>query len=753
MDGKSIFGTPSQNNTPAQPSTSIFGRPSASQPQSREETMDTEDGNEAEKPAEKPSLFESGSGQFKLGSTFQKSNDPKEQDRDDDEDSTPQPKKQTSLFGAGFGKSLSEAQSAPTPIKEEPGKTEIKINEIPPAPEPPTSEPTAKPAAAPTTGGFVDAGRPSPFMPPTKPTTPPATSGFPFFGGVQKEQPKPSPLRESHTQKEPDLPEPEELPPLAGSPPVSVKAPSSPMSSLPSSRGEEEAEKADKGKGNENDEQESAPVDDAPLPPDPSTAKKPSWWNEDINNLATPSKASEQPLKAPSAIRPPAPTPPATSHTPFGLPKPATVFPPPVPKPAESPRSPSPVRSASQPVGPSKSHSRPPSRPVARIPFAAPSPPPPPPPQPTTTDLSDDEDERIRDLLDAPLKGTKNLDDFIAHQTYAGDVQKSGIPGQIEKVYRDINSMLDTLGLNMRSLASFLKGHSEFTPDEGRTADDLDVIGDPITEDWCLVEVEDLAPITDYLHQTLEQGRLQDPGSILEEVRGMSKATRRTRQSTHDVRRALAPMNDPTQAAVASVAPLDPKQSADQVSVRDTFSKFQTTLAKAEEGLLQLKATIATSGRGGVTPPSAEHVKSAIEKMTSMIEGRRTDLDVLDTVMTKLSLASSRQGTPASIRNSPALLRGTPRRFGEGSPFSTPNKAMNGRGGSYGLDLDDSSDEEDGVVVKSIENGSAVVKKEVSPEIERKAAVLAERKGRQKAVGRTLRDLVLERGPTNTRTG
>ena len=33
------------------------------------------------------------------------------------------------------------------------------------------------------------------------------------------------------------------------------------------------------------------------------------------------------------------------------------------------------------------------------------------------------------------------------------------LPGQIERVYRDINSMIDTLGLNGRSLKAFIKGH------------------------------------------------------------------------------------------------------------------------------------------------------------------------------------------------------------------------------------------------------------------------------------------------------
>ena len=99
-------------------------------------------------------------------------------------------------------------------------------------------------------------------------------------------------------------------------------------------------------------------------------------------------------------------------------------------------------------------------------------------------DLSDREDEKVREELDTEVEATTTLAPFLAHQDYVGNINKPGIPGQIEKVYRDINSMVDTLGLNARSLQAFIKGHEEMYKDGGRSGEDLED-----ADDWVLIEI------------------------------------------------------------------------------------------------------------------------------------------------------------------------------------------------------------------------------------------------------------------------
>jgi nucleoporin NUP159 len=120
-------------------------------------------------------------------------------------------------------------------------------------------------------------------------------------------------------------------------------------------------------------------------------------------------------------------------------------------------------------------------------------------------ELTDREDEKIRAELATEVKGTTVLAPFIAHQDYVGDSTKRGVPGQIEKVYRDINSMIDTLGLNARSLEAFIKGHSYHKEDSERTKDDLET-----DENWTFSEIEDLMAIEDDLSDRLEDSRIQD---------------------------------------------------------------------------------------------------------------------------------------------------------------------------------------------------------------------------------------------------
>lgn len=118
---------------------------------------------------------------------------------------------------------------------------------------------------------------------------------------------------------------------------------------------------------------------------------------------------------------------------------------------------------------------------------------------------SDLEDSNLREELAAPLEATLRLRPFTAHQDYVSHAKDSGVGGQIERLYRDITSMIDTLGLNAKALRSFVKGHSEQYKPGGRGREDLD-----LDEDWCLVEIPELDHIQAGITEQLENGQIRD---------------------------------------------------------------------------------------------------------------------------------------------------------------------------------------------------------------------------------------------------
>ena len=356
----------------------------------------------------------------------------------------------------------------------------------------------------------------------------------------------------------------------------------------------------------------------------------------------------------------------------------APFFPPPS-KTQESPRSPSPVRSlaAGDPLRPDNSRSISAPGPLKAIAnrkktlgqLTVPSK-----PQPSSEerrkqereriaaqqakqaaeeeqDLSDREDERVREELDTEVEATKTLDPFLAHQDYVGTIDKPGIPGQIEKVYRDINSMIDTLGLNARSLKAFVKGHTELHEQSTRSREDLD------DDDWCLIEIGDLSTVEDELEQKLKAGQLQDVQEKLNECRDMRKGVALLRAKGGDFAKAIETRCDPDIAESAKTAPLRLEQATQQHELRKQFMRFQKLLAETEENITMLRAKLAsceTSNANGrpLKKPTVEAVTNTIKKMTNMVEKKSGDIDVLENQMRHLRFSSatlsqsSREGSP-----------------------------------------------------------------------------------------------------------
>jgi len=305
-------------------------------------------------------------------------------------------------------------------------------------------------------------------------------------------------------------------------------------------------------------------------------------------------------------------------------------------------------------------------------------------------DLSDREDERVREELATDVEGTLNLDQFLAHQDYVGGDVKPGIPGQIEKVYRDINSMIDTLGINARSLKAFIKGHEEKHKSDGpRARDDLE------KDDWCLIEIGDLPNIEDEFFEKLENNCTQNSQDMIEDCRGLRKETATLRARGADIVRAIDTQSDPDEVESVRTAPLSLDQTTQQHELRKKMARFQKLLAEAEENITMLRAKLATcETSNGKSPPvkkpTVEAVTSTIMKMINIVRNKNSDIEALEDQMRRLRFSSvgslsSREGSPFNPASS---RRKAASRFGASvnGHFHTPNRSsvlgrsMNGEG-------------------------------------------------------------------------
>jgi nucleoporin NUP159 len=284
--------------------------------------------------------------------------------------------------------------------------------------------------------------------------------------------------------------------------------------------------------------------------------------------------------------------------------------------------------------------------------------------------LIDEEDESIQNFLKQEIIGTKKLDDFVAHQDYDKNKDSDSIPAQVEAVYRDINSMIDTLGINSNSLKSFIKGQSEINPEVTRTRDNLN-----IDEEWCMEEIKTLSVIVGKkLATQLEQGRVKDLNGKIAACEGLEKDLMKLRIKHDDIKALVASQLDQEHTAVARSKPLSAEQTAQQHDLRRDFTKFQKLLAEAEEGLIVLRSQLVSqSGKTSKFDqgPTVEAVMRTIMKMTTMAEKRSGDIDVLENQMRKLRFSST-------ARNGSR----------EGSPFTTPGKSSirsSGTSSMYGL--------------------------------------------------------------------
>ncbi|ERF72489.1 hypothetical protein EPUS_07698 [Endocarpon pusillum Z07020] len=321
-------------------------------------------------------------------------------------------------------------------------------------------------------------------------------------------------------------------------------------------------------------------------------------------------------------------------------------------------------------------------------------------------ELEDDEDERLRAELAAPPSPSERLEPFVPHQHHGIDTSnKSGIPGQIERLYQDINSMIDTLGINARSLSAYLLYQTSQEPyQEWPEVLNSETPRDALDGEWVLQDANRLGEGGEVLNALLLRSKIENASAKFEQCHDLlNRDVMQLRMKLTATRKALhASANAPGRTS----APLSAEQANLQHDLRKASLSVQSKLAEAEQELTVLRAKLAEArpsqqngtngtgkgmfGRSGAQKkPTVEAVTTTIAKMTSMAEKKRTDIDMLEAQLKSLglrsddSLASSRHGsvepngTPprGSIGPGTSASRRTPLSVA-GSVYHTPDSRL-----------------------------------------------------------------------------
>jgi nucleoporin NUP159 len=316
--------------------------------------------------------------------------------------------------------------------------------------------------------------------------------------------------------------------------------------------------------------------------------------------------------------------------------------------------------------------------------------------------LEDDEDERLRAELARPVSPSDELGAFLHHeQGKFDDGTKSGIPGQIERLYQDINAMVATLGINARSLSAFMLYQQSQEPNNDwpgilNSATPLDSLND----DWVLGDIMRLHEGCDVLQKLLEGNKIGDLAAILQQCQDLlSTDLLQLKNKLISMRKTIHAKSD---SETAFSAPLSAEQASLQHDLRKASTSVRTMLVQAEQNLTMFRAKLAEASRspsanvngtskGSIArtssqkKPTVEAVTNTIAKMTAMAEKKSADIDVLEAQLRKMglgggSVSGSRQtsvepnGTPqktAAMMSSSVLVR-TPASTA-GSIYHTPD--------------------------------------------------------------------------------
>jgi nucleoporin NUP159 len=618
-----------------------------------------------------------GSNGFKLGTTFRSDGS------SNDNSGNPAPSSAGSLFGKDFSSTLPPA----TPNKPQQGNGLFGASTTPATQAKPSNP--FLPAAIP----FKETSTPK--------AAPPEKAVMPEDAPLP---PDPMTFKPAKTN--------DDLPPLAGSPPIKLEAPdSSGSSGSPSDDGDDSYDDGEQDDTFEVEEEEEGDSDDAQEPSPSDTARRP----QPGFNLQQ--SVNQSPPKFPAAPTPP-PTrsaasgqaasgqQPNTLTHPFSQPfnpsplgfgqSAATTQPtatggalkqppslPPPNRPMRPMRSSSPVRAASTSALGGEVRRQPMVAPEASL-SASVRQSSPPTPQPQVSDLTDEEDERIRRELASDIEPSRTLDRFLARQEYNGtSAGKTGHAAQIEIVYRDINNMVDTLGLNWRSVKAFMDYHEQPQRDTEVDRETLEEILEqgedgPWFETWCLAEIDDLQELENELETELDEGRVRDVNEKLSQLARLLRDWARLETRVNEFRRdTVINRKDPEKVEGRRKAAL-PKELADrQKALRSDYAQLLTQLSRAEEEVFLLKSRLASrhaeNGKMAAVP-TVDAVKGTIAKLINVTERKNNDITLLESRLRKVGLEDSGRPTSSSSRQP-----GTPRRSRRArdaeSPFATPPTA------------------------------------------------------------------------------
>ncbi|KAJ4290945.1 hypothetical protein N0V90_010141 [Kalmusia sp. IMI 367209] len=648
-------------NTPSQQGASIFGKAgnssfassSFASTQSGSSGADDAQNRQRDEATPTPQFPPQAKGlfgeKFTLGTTFKPDGSVK------DDAPTPEASSGGSLFGNGFSSALGGTVSKPpaTPTKPEPNAGSQNVSTTPAT--------VPRPANSLFSNSNTREGSSTPKAVPTKEPLP-------------DDAPLPPDFITSKPSKTDD-----DIPPLAGSPAVKIEAPSSSVPSSPlddEDDGDLSEEEGDEGDDEGDDisveEQDGDEETEEPSPSDAiRKARAGNWSFQDSVNQSP-------------RVFPAAPTPPPTgrisalnqqtagptqSTAPAGFPKSPLSFPP-----QQQFRSISPVRAASTSVI-GGTRREPLSASIQQHQSKPPT------PQPQFSDLIDDEDERIRQELASDIEPSRILDPFIARQEYTeAALGKTGHAAQIEIVYRDINSMVDTLGLNSRSLKSFVEYHERPQRYTELTRSALEeVVEDGVDGDWfekwSLAEVDDLKRLEDELEQELEEGRTKNILEKLSRLARLIVETSKLSSKVNEERRRIINSKDPEKLEALRKASL-PKELADQQkALRSDYAQLLTLLGKGEDALVLLRSKLVShSAKNGniEAVPSVEAIKKTINKLIQITERKNNEITLLESKFRKVGLGESSRPSSSSSRQAATPLRRSRAAPRNESPFATP---------------------------------------------------------------------------------
>ncbi|KAK4950582.1 hypothetical protein LTR66_013919, partial [Elasticomyces elasticus] len=271
--------------------------------------------------------------------------------------------------------------------------------------------------------------------------------------------------------------------------------------------------------------------------------------------------------------------------------------------------------------------------------------------------LEDDEEEVLRNELEKPVEPSENLDPFMPGEPgkllVEGPNARTDRPAQIERLHQDINSMIVTLGINARSLSSFMihQAGQDAQQDWAQVLSS-ETPNDALNEEWYLGDIVTLDAGVTHLDGTISKLEISDVVGKLEACYNLlSGAVTELKARITQLRRTTSARADSRNAANA---PLSAEQASIQQDLRKSSALVTSTLSQVEDNLVVLRAKLAETApvdngtskdSYGFTSkaqrkPTVEAVMNTVAKMTAMAEKKSADVDVLEAQLKKLGIES-----------------------------------------------------------------------------------------------------------------